>query len=114
MIEWIKNISSEAWPAITAFCVTNGAVIVSMFVSWIKTKIKNFNTEKRLEELQNYYDGKLLDFANKVTKEVESKLDELSKKVETKIDDNEIEREKKLAENAQDFQDALEKIKKTI
>ena len=98
MIEWIKNISSEAWPAITAFCVTNGAVIVSMFVSWIKTKIKNFNTEKRLEELQNYYDGKLLDFANKVTKE----------------DDNEIEREKKLAENAQDFQDALEELKKTI
>lgn len=80
MIEWIKNISSEAWPAITAFCITNGAVIVSMFVSWIKTKIKNFNTEKRLEELQNYYDGKLLDFANKVTKEVESKLDELAKK----------------------------------
>lgn len=114
MLDMLKEISAEAWVAISGFLVTNGAAILTMIITWVKTKIKNFNLEKEIEAMHEYADKKILEVGNQLLEDVTTKLDEMQNAIDAKVDENEANREKELEDSSKEFETALEDLKKDM
>lgn len=114
MLETIKELWNEAWPLIAGWLATNGAVLITMLVSWIKTKIKNFNLEKEIAAIREYTDKKIIAATEELTTAVVTRLDILEQKVVAKVDDNEVERQKKIDATSKEFEKALEELKNSL
>ena len=110
-MDWLNNVSQEAWSVITGLLVTYGGTFIAWLIAYIKMKIKTINLTKTIEEMSEICSAKMIESTEKLQATIDKRLDNIEQKVLLKVNDNEDERRKQIDMAASDFEDALKELK---
>ena len=110
-MDWLNNVSQEAWSVITGLLVTYGGTFIAWLIAYVKMKIKTINLTKTIEEMSEICSAKMIESTEKLQATIDKRLDNIEKEVLLKINDNEDERQKQIDMAASDFEDALKELK---
>ena len=110
-MDWLYNVSQEAWSVITGLLVTYGGTFIAWLIAYVKMKIKTINLTKTIEEMSEICSAKMIESTEKLQATIDKRLDNIEQKVLLKVNDNEDERRKQIDMAASDFEDALKELK---
>ena len=110
-MDWLNNVSQEAWSVITGILVTYGSTFVAWLITYVKMKIKTIDLTKTIEEMSEICSAKMIESTEKLQETIDKRLDNIEQKVLLKVNDNEDERRKQIDMAASDFEDALKELK---
>lgn len=110
-MEWLNNVSQEAWTVIIGLVTTYGGTFIAWLIAYIKMKLKQLDLTKTIEEMNEICTAKMLESTDKLQKTVDERLNSIEHKVLLKINENEDERKKQIDEAASDFESALNELK---
>ena len=110
-MDWLNNVSQEAWSVITGLLVTYGSTFVAWLITYVKMKIKTIDLTKTIEEMTEICSAKMIESTKNLQETIDKRLDNIEKEVLLKINDNEDERQKQIDMAASDFEDALKELK---
>lgn len=110
-MDWLNNVSQEAWSVITGLLVTYGGTFIAWLIAYVKMKIKTINLTKTIEEMSEICSAKMIESTEKLQATIDKRLDNIEQKVLLKVNDNEDERRKQIDMAASDFEDALKELK---
>ena len=110
-MEWLNNVSQEAWTVIIGLVTTYGGTFIAWLIAYIKMKLKQLDLTKTIEEMNEICTAKMLESTDKLQKTVDERLNSIEHKVLLKINENEDERKKQIEEAASDFESALNELK---
>lgn len=110
-MDWLNNVSQEAWSVITGLLVTYGSTFVAWLITYVKMKIKTIDLTKTIEEMSEICSAKMIESTEKLQETIDKRLDNIEQKVLLKVNDNEDERRKQIDMAASDFEDALKELK---
>ena len=110
-MDWLNNVSQEAWSVITGLLVTYGGTFIAWLIAYVKMKIKTINLTKTIEEMSEICSAKMIESTEKLQATIDKRLDNIEQKVLLKVNDNEDERKKQIDMAASDFEDALKELK---
>ena len=110
-MEWLNNVSQEAWTVIIGLVTTYGGTFIAWLIAYIKMKLKQLDLTKTIEEMNEICTAKMLESTDKLQKTVDERLNSIEHKVLLKINENEDERQKQIDEAASDFESALNELK---
>ena len=110
-MDWLNNVSQEAWSVITGLLVTYGGTFIAWLIAYVKMKIKTINLTKTIEEMSEICSAKMIESTEKLQETIDKRLDNIEQKVLLKVNDNEDERRKQIDMAASDFEDALKELK---
>ena len=110
-MDWLNNVSQEAWTVITGLVVTYGGTFIAWLITYIKMKIKTINLTKTIEEMTEICSAKMIESTEKLQATIDKRLDNIEQKVLLKVNNNEDERRKQIDMAASDFEDALKELK---
>ena len=110
-MDWLNNVSQEAWSVITGLLVTYGGTFIAWLIAYVKMKIKTINLTKTIEEMSEICSAKMIESTEKLQATIDKRLDNIEQKVLLKVNNNEDERRKQIDMAASDFEDALKELK---
>ena len=110
-MDWLNNVSQEAWSVITGLLVTYGSTFVAWLITYVKMKIKTIDLTKTIEEMSEICSAKMIESTKNLQETIDKRLDNIEQKVLLKVNDNEDERKKQIDMAASDFEDALKELK---
>ena len=110
-MDWLNNVSQEAWAVIAGLLATYGSTFVAWLITYVKMKIKTIDLTKTIEEMSEICSAKMIESTEKLQETIDKRLDNIEQKVLLKVNDNEDERRKQIDMAASDFEDALKELK---
>ena len=110
-MDWLNNVSQEAWSVIAGLLATYGSTFIAWLIAYVKMKIKTINLTKTIEEMSEICSAKMIESTEKLQETIDKRLDNIEQKVLLKVNDNEDERRKQIDMAASDFEDALKELK---
>lgn len=110
-MDWLNNVSQEAWAVITGLLATYGSTFIAWLITYVKMKIKTINLTKTIEEMTEICSAKMLESTENLKEIIDKRLDNIEQKIILKVNDNEDERRKQIDMAASDFEDALKELK---
>lgn len=114
MAEILNNLSAEVWTAIISFLSVYGGTLIAMVICFIRTRLKNINLEKTIDEMQQYCNETLVSQMKQTQEMLDLRLAEMEKQVLVKISDNEDSREQAITQASAEFEAALSELKTNI
>ena len=110
-MDWLNNVSQEAWTVILGLVATYGGTFIAWLITYVRMKIKSIDLTKTIEEMSEICSAKMIESTEKLQETIDKRLDNIEKEVLLKINDNEDERKKQIDMAASDFEDALKELK---
>ena len=110
-MDWLNNVSQEAWAVIAGLLTTYGGTFIAWLIAYVKMKIKTIDLTKTIEEMSEICSAKMIESTEKLQETIDKRLDNIEQKVLLKVNDNEDERRKQIDMAASDFEDALKELK---
>ena len=110
-MDWLNNVSQEAWAVIAGLLTTYGGTFIAWLVTYVRMKIKTIDLTKTIEEMSEICSAKMIESTEKLQETIDKRLDNIEQKVLLKVNDNEDERRKQIDMAASDFEDALKELK---
>ena len=110
-MDWLNNVSQEAWAVIAGLLATYGSTFVAWLITYVRMKIKTIDLTKTIEEMSEICSAKMIESTKNLQATIDKRLDSIEKEVLLKINDNEDERKKQIDMAASDFENALNELK---
>ena len=110
-MDWLNNVSQEAWAVIAGLLATYGSTFVAWLITYVRMKIKTIDLTKTIEEMSEICSAKMIESTEKLQETIDKRLDNIEQKVLLKVNNNEDERKKQIDMAASDFEDALKELK---